>query len=287
MVGSASSSVQNKSREPENWQQGDVILAPEALSFVHWAELGNPLSETAKEVAGDETSGLDVVVSDVSGFVIVTQTCDLVRDAAKRPYVELAPIIEAANEADYKQICKLAQPRYVAIPALAEKRIVADLDRVMTIEKPVLAGFKRVQGLRNDAERRQFARALARKLARAALLDAFVECFRPVADHLKAVFKKTDAEAKHLDAIKEIRAKPEPAWDSAKVSITIYLFKAEEEGTAYDWAKTAKEWEARFKPDAQYTELFVQVVRYDQVDALTYLGSDEIDFDNLSPRAPS
>lgn len=287
MVGSASSPVQNDSCEPENWQQGDVILAPEALSFVHWADLGNPLSDTAKAVAADENSGLDVVVSEVSGFVIVTQTCDLVREATKRPYVELAPIVEAANEADYKQICKLAQPRYVAIPALAEKRLVADLDRVMTVERPVLAGLSRVEGLRNDAERRQFARALARKRARAALPDAFVESFRPVADHLKAVLKKKDAEANHLDAIKEIRVKPEPAWDSEKVLITVYLFKVEAEGITYDWAKTAKAWEAMFKPNEQYAELFMQVVRYDQIDALTYLSSDEIDFDNLSPPASS
>lgn len=270
---------------PDQWCQGDVILVPDGLTFVCWADLSNPLTPAAKEAAGKDGAGLDVISDVVEGFVVVTQTCDMVRDPSKRPFVELAKLVKA-EEGNYKQIAKLAQPRYAVISAVADQRLVADLDCVMTVEKSVLANFNPLQGLKTETEQRQFARALARKRARAALPDGFNIGFEPVAKHLKAALKQKDAEALHLDALVEFRVKPEPSWQAEKVTATVYLFKGSEDPSySYDWAKHTEVWEKLFKPDEQFIALHLQVVRYDQVDALTYLTSDELDFDNLSPPA--
>jgi hypothetical protein len=276
----------SKIPQTDDWRQGDVILAPEGLEFVHWADLENPLTSEARDArdaSGADAIALDVVALPVRGFVLVSQTCDLVRDAIKRPYVELAPLLEA-EIAHYKQIERLAQPRYAVVPGVSEKKLVADLDRIMTAEKSVVARFPRIRGLGSDVEQRLFARALARKRARPALPDKFVECFRPVADHLKKVFKQTSDEAKHLDALVEFRVSPDAAWDSPKVIVTILGFKgAEKTDFEYDWPNIADIWSSKFQPCSQFPEIHFQVLRYDQIDAQAYLSSDELDLDNLSP----
>lgn len=266
------------------WQQGDVILAPDGLDFIHWADLAQPITDSSRESAAQDPSGIEVIVTEgLEGFAIVTQTCDLVRDQTTRPYVELAPLVHVADPGTYKHIKKLTQPRYAVIPALEDKRLVADLDRCMTIEKPVLSHLTPVRGMRTEDEGRQFARALARKRARPALPNDFVAAFAPVRDHLIKTFKKTNSEAEHLDAIHEFRVHPEPSWDAPSITLTVYLFKQEQPGVTYDWPTVVAAWQAMFKPSGRYKNLFMQVVKYEQVDSLTYLTSDEIDLDNLSP----
>ena len=58
------------------------------------------------------------------------------------------------------------RPNYAYVPGVAEMHFVADLDRVMTVEKAVVASWSRVVGCRNDGEVRQISSALARKRAR-------------------------------------------------------------------------------------------------------------------------
>lgn len=286
MAGNDDPPAEPKKHPPDQWCQGDVILAPDGLSFVCWADLSKPLSPAAKEAAKKDGSGLDVISDAAEGFVLVTQTCDMVREPSKRSFVELALLV-VSDQGNYKQIAKLAQPRYAVVAAVADKRLVADLDCIMTVEKSVLANFNRLQGLTTDDEQRQFARALARKRARAALPDKFVGCFRPIVERLKKALKKSDTESRHLDALTEFRVKPEPSWQADKVITTVYLFKGSDDASySYEWAKHTEVWEKLFKPDDQFIALHLQVVRYDQIDALTYLTSDEIDFDNLSPPAP-
>src|SRR5262249_22132799 len=81
------------------WQQGDVILnAP--LTFIHYANLADPVSAEAKSQAatlsgaGSAAPDRAILESDVDGFVVLTQTCDIVRSAEHRPYVEVAPLVE-------------------------------------------------------------------------------------------------------------------------------------------------------------------------------------------------
>ncbi len=52
------------------------------------------------------------------------------------------------------------RPQYAYIRGVADRRLVADLDRVMTMEKSVLADWKRVPGCETDLQQRRLVEAL-------------------------------------------------------------------------------------------------------------------------------
>src|SRR5687767_8726389 len=86
------------------WRQGDVTLDA-GLTFVHFADLSRPISPAARRVAeamlceGEALpEGPVPLMDDVPGFVMLTQTCDIVRPSAERPYVEVAPLIMVSLE---------------------------------------------------------------------------------------------------------------------------------------------------------------------------------------------
>lgn len=94
-----------------------------------------------------------------------TQTCDLVRRCAGRPLVEVSPLVEVDDRV-VREIERGRRPNYGFIPGVAPRRLVVDLDRVMTVEKAVVAAWARVEGSRTDDDARRFSLALARKRAR-------------------------------------------------------------------------------------------------------------------------
>ena len=79
-----------------------------------------------------------------AGVVILTQTCDIVRNCVKRPFIEAAPLVEV-DEDNARQVERGYFPNYATIPALRSLRLVADLDRVLTFEKSIVANWVRTQ----------------------------------------------------------------------------------------------------------------------------------------------
>jgi hypothetical protein len=154
------------------WQQGDYVLGEHW--FVQRFHPQRPLTQESIGVAQEET---DLAELEVRGFVVVTQTCDLVRTCRTRPFVEVVPLVEVDEEQLY-QIQRNRRPQYAYIPGVAELNLVADLDRVMTVEKAVVAEWKRKSGCQNDQEIRALGQALARKRARFAFPDEFNQALK-------------------------------------------------------------------------------------------------------------
>ena len=184
------------------WRQGDVILES-PLRFIHHADLTHPVSEEAvtQPAMDGEATTLAVLESEEDGFVLVTQTCDVVRGCRERPYVELAPLVEV-SPAVLAEVRGLRRPGFGYVPAVAERNLVADLDRTMTIEKGVLVGLPRLRGITTDAESRAFAAALARKRARFAFPNAFVDLIKPVAERLQRRYGRDSEEGRHVSALR-------------------------------------------------------------------------------------
>ena len=116
-----------------SWRQGDCVLGSQW--FAHRIAKWSVVAEARDALAQTDA---DLVETEVPGFIVVTQTCDIVRSCAERPFIELCPLVEVDNHR-LEEIKRCRRPAYAFVPLLSERRFVADLDRVMTVEKPFVA----------------------------------------------------------------------------------------------------------------------------------------------------
>jgi hypothetical protein len=119
-----------------NWSQGDCTIGDDCW-FVTRFDPQHPLTPSSKDVAAADADA-DLAESAVSGFVVVTQTCDLVRSCLDRPFLEISPLVKVDAER-LTEIKRIKRPSYAYIAGVAARFLVADLDRVMTVEKAVVA----------------------------------------------------------------------------------------------------------------------------------------------------
>ena len=88
------------------------------------------------------------MLDEVRGLVMLSQTCDVVRGCRARPFIEVAPLIEVPEQW-VEEIRRLKRPAFAYVQITAGDRLVADLDRTMTVEKALVAGWARTPGLGN------------------------------------------------------------------------------------------------------------------------------------------
>lgn len=262
------------------WRQGDCVIGQQW--FVFRTDLERPLTADG---AATVTAGADNAEPEVSGFVVLTQTCDLVRKSSLRPFVEVCPLVEV-DEAAHQEIVRRRRPNYASIPALADQRLVADLDRVMTVEKSVVAGWTRVEGCQTDNEVRHFADALARKRARVAFPDDFVGFVSPLMSRVSSKHDKQSDEGAALQALREIRVRAAPSWDAGAVALTFWFIRHADEPTFKDlrWDRFLEEWKKRIQPTGRFTRVDAVVLTLDDLTAREYTESDRLDLDHLSTR---
>ena len=285
MAGATAQEITQNNAALAKRRQGDFFVA-ENLFFIHLADLTQPLSAESLEIASERVSAgesleVEGVASAVPGYVVVTQTCDLVRDCKKRSLVELCPLVEV-EETVLNEIRLLRRPAFAFIPGGAEKRLVADLDRIITVEKAVLRHCDFVCGCRDDPERRAFSDALARHRNRPALPTDFNECMGAIKDHLKKIHRSNDAEGLLIRSIGEIRVTASPSWAAEKPHIFFWFFlRADEAPPTTDLSQYIDNWLALFSPSAKYDVEGV-VCRLEEMKASEYVGSDRMDLDQLS-----
>jgi hypothetical protein len=267
------------------WRQGDFALGVSAYVFV--ADLRKPLTSVAQRLAAEaagagEDLGLTTVGAEVPGLVIVSQTCDIVRHWRQRPLIELAALIEA-EPGLFGHVRRARMPRYALVPALEDRRLIADLDQIVTVEKAVVAQWHREVGCHTDEERRNFARALARKRWRFAFPDDFTACARPFQDRLVRQHGKSTPEGRMLEALEEIRLRPDPSWEADQVRLILFFIRRSDAGfddTA--WEEQVSAWCAMFKLAGVYTDVFPVVVELNDMSAGDYVASDPLDLGYLS-----
>lgn len=266
------------------WRQGDCVVGEEW--FLHRFDPAIPLTAEAAEAA---VGGTDLCETPVKGLVVLTQTCDLVRHFSKRPYVEVAPLVQV-DEATLYDIRACKRPAYAFVPALASERLVADLDRTMTVEKAVVAGWNRVAGCLSDSERRDFGRALARKRVRVAFPDDFVELAKPLSERLVRKHGAESDEGKALHALREIRVRAAPSWGAPQVEAFLWFIRndiqmnndiqTEHDGTL--WPELLRGWLGLLSPSGRFTVVEGAIVGLDDLTARDYVESDPLDLDRLS-----
>lgn len=265
----------------ERWRQGDCVVGEQW--FVHRLALDIPLTEGAVEAAG---AGVDLAESEVRGLIVVSQTCDVVRDCGERPYVEVTPLVEV-NDSTLPSIEHGHRPRYAFVPGLEEKALVADLDRVMTVEKAVVASWTRTPGCATDQEMRHLSQAFARKRARWAFPDDFTELAGKLQNRMKEKHDKQSEEGAALCALREIRVRAAPSWESETVELMFWFIRNEGEPNFKNqsWDTLLESW-LKFVPSAgRFDSVHGAVVTLDDLTAREYVESDPLDLDHLSLRS--
>jgi hypothetical protein len=271
------------------WQQGDVFLGS-AISFVHVADLARPLSEPSKAEASlgfEKDNSLTSIGSPVPGFVVVSQTCDIVSSSKERPFVQLAALCEV-DETFAKEVHGCHRPGFAFIPALSDRRLIADLDLLMTVEKNVLMALPQsdvIRGVRDDVEARAFAECLSRRFARFAFPDDFVEAVGPMQDRIKKKHDKDSTEGKTYGALREIRVSALPAWNDAAPKIE-FIFVLNAAGESDHGMETiVADLVGRFRPTGVFREPTFRIVALREISAALYVATDRLDLSHLSKRS--
>lgn len=260
------------------WSQGDVVLGEQWFVFRI-----DPVSPLTKEACAAAAEGAENAEVSVVGLVVVTQTCDLVRACTERPFVEVCPLV-TVDEAALEDVERGRRVSYAYIPSLAVRNLVADLDRVMTVEKSVIAGWERVSGCRSDEERRKFARSLARKRVRAAFPDDFVDFVKPLQKRLIKKHDRQSEEGDALRALREIRVRAAPSWDANEVELQFWFVRDEPEPAfaGKTWDNYLEKWFELIPKSGRFVRVFGLVQTLVDLSAREYVESDVLDLDHLS-----
>lgn len=261
-----------------SWRQGDCVLGSQW--FAHRIAKWSVVAEARDALAQTDA---DLVETEVPGFIVVTQTCDIVRSCAERPFIELCPLVEVDNHR-LEEIKRCRRPAYAFVPLLSERRLVADLDRVMTAEKPFVATWERTPGWETDTEARAFAAALSRKRMRFAFPDDFSALAKKLLGRLSDKHEKNTDEGRGLRTLSEIRVQASPSWDADKVDIFFWFLR--EEGNldfeGKNWADLLREWLSLVPAMGRFHTVSGQVTTLEDMTAREYVDSDHLDLDYVS-----
>jgi hypothetical protein len=268
-----------------SWRQGDAVIAT-GIEFVHLANLSHPLtpeSSQSTDASGEEGSGISGILTEVEGLVILSQTCDVVRSCKFKPFLEVAPLVGVSadrfNQVRLGQIVSL-----VHVPGVADKLLVGDLSRVMTVEKAVLTGRQRIPGCLSDLDMRNFADAVVRVRGRFAFPNDFVDAIDLFRGWVLKTHGKQTEDGRMLDDLREIRVRAAPSWSSDHPELTfLFVKKDDSDFEEAMWAAKADEWRSRMDfANSRFEEIDVVVATLDDLTARDVVESDRLDLDHLS-----
>lgn len=261
------------------WCQGDCVLGEQW--FVYRFNPQRPLTNNSADVAQEE---VDLTESKVKGFAVITQTCDVVRSCIARPFIEIAPLVEV-DEQRLHEIQRGKRPQYAYISGIAEYKLVADLDRVMTVEKAVVAEWHRVPGCQNDQDVRALRQSLARKRIRFAFPDDFTQFANKLQKRMQEKHDKEESpEGIALRALREIRVRAEPSWNASEVDLMFWFIHYEEQSDfeGIGWDQFLKQWLKLIPESGRFQSVEGSVVSLEDMTAKEYVESDPLDLDHLS-----
>jgi len=267
-----------------SWQQGDCVLG--VSGFIYRFKTTRPATPESRSV-GDES---DLVEAEVPGFVIVTQTCDIQRAVQDRPFIDICALVVCPDWTSIEEIAKGFRPRFGYVHGVANHGLVADLDQIMTIEKPILASWPRIPGCRDDSELRAFAAAISRKFSRFAFPDDFVAASGKLVDAIRRKHGKPESdEGKALRLLREIRVAATPSWNAHEVHLHFFFIRLDAQHTVLNqtWDHWLSKWLRLIPPSGRYVSVDGLVLSLSKMLAAEYIASDQLDLDHLSPASPS
>lgn len=216
----------------DRWRQGDV--ARPGVN-VHIGNVAVPLVVEDRDALEEDRAGgaLRAILSEVDAVAIVSQTCDVVRSSAKRPFVKVSPVVTLSGEV-LANASAGRVPRYAGLPGLGDD-VFADLDRCTTITKSTLAGMDHERGCPGDNSIAEFGQAVGRHHGRFAFPSFVERALGPLSSQMAKRARKDTPEGRCVDALVEVRAVAAPEWDSDEpITIDLTFIVGEEHLPAAD-----------------------------------------------------
>ncbi len=192
----------------------------------------------------------------------------------------------AVDERVLKESARGHRPRYLFVPGVAHHGLVGDLDRVMTVEKAVLASWSRAPGCISEEDTTRLAQALARHKARFAFPDDFGEVVDKLQDRLTEKHDKRSAEGEALRNLREIRVAATPSWDAEAIDL-FFLFVPNDDERNFEgksWDQFLVKWLELVQPQGRYRTVDGLVLALGDMNAREYVSSVQLDLDYVTSR---
>jgi hypothetical protein len=233
------------------WRQGDCVVGEHW--FVHRFAPGLPLTDEARLTVEADAGGMDLAESEVRGLMIVSQSCDIVRSCSERPFVEVCPLVEL-EDGVLRDVERGRRPQFAFVPGVAGRRLAGDLDRIMTVEKAIVARWERTTGCDSDQARRRLTLALTRKRVRFAFPDDFVNVVRKLQERLQQKHDKDSDEGRALRSLREIRVRAAPSWEAGAVELLFWFIREAdaEAPKGKRWDALLETWLELVTPDGRF-----------------------------------
>jgi hypothetical protein len=247
-----------------DWRQGDYSLD---------ADLEIP-------VLVDNDGEASFGGADGAGMVLISQSCDILRDHNDRPHVQVSPLLKVSAD-ELRAIAGRRKPQFATFAALAELGLAVDLDIVATVEKAVVKSWQRSGGCANDDERQEFAAALARHKRRFAFTDEFNRAIQQMRRWLQRRAQQNNNNGDMIRAIEQIRVRC-PDWDAEPLDLEFICVLNREPtlGERRVWRASLVELEATVTPS--YPNAFVRLATPNELSLAEYRSSARLDLDGLS-----
>lgn len=144
------------------------------------------------------------------GVVVVSQTCDLVRENIAE--VQVSPVVTLSQN-PAKEARAHRRPRYTPLPALGDEYF-ADLSMISTVHKSILLGYESRSGIVNYDWRAKidFSRAIGRKFDRYAFPDDVTPWLRRLQELMQSKAPKSGPVGRLADDITELRLEAAAGW---------------------------------------------------------------------------
>lgn len=260
-------------------RQGDVIK----VGAMAWLASGSaPLTSHSAEAGG---SDMTCVVAEADRLVVVSQTCDILRDCSQRPFVLLAPVV-TLDEPAAGEARRGYRPRFIPLPGL-EDHAFADLDLVISAEKSAFLDVEMMRGLPDDAAQRRFGIAAGRVFSRQAFPNDLVISLRGLVARVRQKHAKESPEGRALAILEEIRITGSPSWDAQAVDVFITFSPAtradaNEVMPDDEWDELVDSWLRQAEPFHVIRTVDGAMIPLEELSALEYADSDPLDLDFLS-----
>lgn len=257
------------------WRQGDFTIDRIHIPVI--------------TATSDEDIDLDVHVA--CGWVVISQTCDIVNYGQSKEYVSICPIAEASPQFQ-KDVTNGVTPAGAPLELRMEDNHVVDLGRTASIHKRALVQVGRRDGFSTDHARSVFQQSLERRFGRFAFPDWLsTGPLRLLRDRARDKHKTGGPVGDVYKAIDEFRVRGNPDLESQGSAIGfIAVVDAEKEkktsrkAIREEFAALSKKFvwpEAYIKEDEFFT-----VMTLDEMTARQLKESYSVDLDFISNLKP-